>query len=331
MTIDGTISKRHKAKRIAIYNHNGGVGKTTLTINVAFALKRLGKKVLLVDSDPQCNLTSYLVAANEVDKMLDASETSTGRTLWSAIKPVAEGTGEVRLIRPIDANGLLLLPGDIQLNNFEQDLYQFWSESFLRRVRGYRGTAAMSALVNEISAAYGVDYVFYDSGPNIGPLNRSILLDCDYFIVPAACDSFSIRAFKTLGETLADWVRNWSTAASLAPDNVYLLPGKPKMIGYLPQRFRVYGGSIASNYSGYLPLIDKRISADVGAVLREVDKSLAPLEYQSRLGLVRDFGRLAGMGQDAGRAIWEVGNPEENSRAWTVFHGIAKKIIERTS
>jgi cellulose biosynthesis protein BcsQ len=322
-------SKRHKAKRIAIYNHKGGVGKTTLTVNIAYALTELGKKVLLVDSDPQCNLTSYLVDASVVDDMLDTSETSKGNTLWSAIKPVADGLGEARLIEPIGINKLLLLPGDILLSKFEQDLYHFWSESFLRRVRGYRGTAALSALVNEVAAKHDIDYVFYDSGPNIGPLNRAILLDCDFFIVPAACDSFSIRAFKTLGQTLADWVRDWSTAISLAPDNVYLLPGKPTMMGYIPQRFRVYADEVAANYSVFLPRIDKRISADVGAVLRSVDKTLAPLEYQSRLGLVKDFGRLAPLGQEQGLPIWDVGNTYENAKAKANFHGIAKKIIER--
>jgi hypothetical protein len=239
--------------------------------------------------------------------------------------------GEARLIKPIERNGLFLLPGDILLSKFEQDLYQAWSETFLRRVRGYRGTAALSALVNEIAAAERIDYVFYDSGPNIGPLNRSILLDCDYFIVPAACDSFSIRAFKTLGQTLAEWVKDWSTAISLAPDNVYLLPGKPKMIGYIPQRFRVYGGTLASNFSHFLPRIDRRISADVGAVLRSVDKSLAPLEFQSRLGLVKDLGRLASLAQEKGIPAWEVGNQDENDKSRAIFYGIARKIIERSS
>ncbi len=328
---DDSISKRYKAKRIAIYNHKGGVGKTTLTVNIAYALTDLGKNVLLVDSDPQCNLTSYLVDASVVDDMLDSSETAKGRTLWSAIKPVAEGVGEAHIVKPMEINGLFLIPGDILLSKFEQDLYQFWSDSFVRRVRGYRGTAALSALVNEISAANNIDFVFYDSGPNIGPLNRSILLDCDYFIVPAACDSFSVRALKTLGETLADWIRDWSTAVSLAPDNVYLLPGKPKMIGYIPQRFRVYADSVASNYAHFLPRIDRRISADVGAKLRTVDNDLAPLEYQSKLGLVQDFGRRAVLGQDRGVPIWDVGNSNEKAKAKASFHGIAKKIIQRTS
>jgi cellulose biosynthesis protein BcsQ len=323
------LSKRHKARRIAIYNHKGGVGKTTLTVNLAYALTVLKKRVLLVDSDPQCNLTSYLVDASVVDDNLDSSETARGNTLWSAIKPVADGVGEARLIKPVQINDLFLLHGDILLSKFEQDLYQFWGDSFLRRVRGYRGTAALSSLVNEIAITHDIDYVFYDSGPNIGPLNRSILLDCDAFIVPAACDSFSIRAFKTLGETLADWIRDWSTAVALAPDGVYLLPGRPKMIGYIPQRFRVYADSVASNYSHFLPRIDKRISADVGAVLRGLDKDLAPLEYQSRLGLVKDFGRLAASGQEQGLPIWTVGNVAENTKAWGTFSGIARKIIER--
>jgi cellulose biosynthesis protein BcsQ len=321
--------KRHRAKRIAIYNHKGGVGKTTLTVNIAYALSELGKKVLLVDSDPQCNLTSYLIEANVVDDMLDNSETPKGNTLWSALKPVADGVGEARLIKPQGINKLLLLPGDILLSKFEQDLYQFWGDSFLRRVRGYRGTAALSALVNEIATEEKIDFVFYDSGPNIGPLNRIILLDSDFFIVPAACDSFSIRAFKTLGQTLADWIRDWSTAVSLAPDNVYLLPGRPTMMGYIPQRFRVYGDDVALNYARFLPRIDKRVSADVGAPLREIDKTLAPLEYQSRLGLVKDYNRLAALGQEQGLPIWDVGNTYENEKARNNFHSIAKKIIER--
>lgn len=328
---EAQLSKRHKSKRIAIYNHKGGVGKTTLTINIAYALTQMDKRVLLVDSDPQCNLTSYLIEAHKVDEMLDASESAKGQTLWSAIKPVADGDGEARLIKPIERNGLFLVPGDILLSKFEQDLYQFWSDSFHRRVRGYRGTAALSSLVNEIAAAEKIDYVFYDSGPNIGPLNRSILLDCDYFIVPAACDSFSVRAFKTLGQTLADWIRDWSVAVSLAPDNVYLLPGRPIMAGYIPQRFRIYGGTIASNFAHYLTRIDKRISTDVGSVLRSFSKDLAPLEYQSRLGLVKDFGRLAVDAQRQGVPIWSVGNAEEQGKAWSVFSGIANKIIERAS
>jgi cellulose biosynthesis protein BcsQ len=294
------------------------------------ALVSLGKRVLLVDSDPQCNLTSYLIDADVVDDMLDASETNAGATLWSALKPVADGTGEVRLIKPKGIRDLYLLPGDILLSKFEQDLHQSWGDCFHRKVRGYRGTTALSALVNHIATEKSFDFVFYDSGPNIGPLNRVILLDCDAFIVPAACDSFSVRAFKTLGQMLVEWITDWKTVLDLAPDDVYLLPGKPTLIGYLPQRFRVYGGNVASDFSKYLPRIERHISSDIGAVLRELDPQLAPHSFQSRLGLIKDFGRLAIAAQAEGGAIWEVGTPQEMAVARQAFKNVADKIVDRT-
>jgi len=297
---------------------------------MAEALAVLGKRVLLVDSDPQCNLTSYLIAPDVVDDMLDASESDAGATLWSALKPVADGEGDIRFVKPKTIGSLYLLPGDILLSKFEQDLHQSWGDCFHRKIRGYRGTTALSTLVNHIAAEKNIDFIFYDSGPNIGPLNRVILLDCDAFIVPAACDSFSIRAFKTLGQTLSDWITDWKTAVTLAPDNVYLLPGKPTLIGYIPQRFRVYADNVSADYSKYLPRIDRHISSDIGAVLKEIDTALAPLPFQSRLGLVKDFGRLAAAAQSEGVPIWEVGTPQERSTSKIIFRNIAEKIIERT-
>jgi len=55
------MAKRVFAPRLSVFNHKGGVGKTTLTVNLACAIAEAGHRVLLVDSDPQCNLTSYLV------------------------------------------------------------------------------------------------------------------------------------------------------------------------------------------------------------------------------------------------------------------------------
>src|SRR5260221_4384363 len=199
--------QRHPAKRVVIYNHKGGVGKTTLTINIAAALGGLGKRVLLVDSDPQCNLTSYLIDAEVVDSLLDNSDEEDGQTIWSALKPLVDETGETKDVDPVEVSmeGVFLIPGDIQLSALEEDLGSSWGEAFQRKVRGLRRLTGLSAFVNKICISEKIDYVFYDSGPNIGPLNRVILLDADHFIVPAACDLFSIRAFKTLGQSHVKW------------------------------------------------------------------------------------------------------------------------------
>ena len=330
------MNQRGPAIRIVLYNHKGGVGKTTLTVNIASALADAGKRVLLVDADPQCNITSYLVETNVVNKWLDDSDTDHGVTIWSAIRPVVESTGSIRLVKPVERRSkTFLIPGDIKLSNFEQDLNQIWVECLQRKVRGFRGASAISELVNEVALEASIDYVFYDVGPNIGPLNRVILLDCDYFIVPAACDLFSTRALSTLGHSLDSWIREWEVISQLAPDNTPLLPGRPKFLGYILQKFRVYGGAIADGYAPYAAQLERAVQSDIVAVLRRIDKDLASQSSSvNKLGQVKDFGKLAIIAQDEGvefSAVKASGMAAQRQEATAEFAEIAKKIIKRTS
>jgi len=327
-------NKRFKAARIAIFNHKGGVGKTTLAVNVASAIASSGKRVLMVDSDPQCNLTAYRVEESVVNDLLDNSDGANGNTLWSALKPIAEATGDVKQIKPIElSSNLFLLAGDIRLIEFEQELNGLWGECFQRRAKGFRGITALSNLVNQIAERGDFDFVFYDSGPNIGPLNRVILLDCDYFAVPAACDLFSLRAITTLGHVLAKWVEDWQTILELAPDDIYLLPGKPKLLGYIPQRFRVYRDFPASQYAKFMPQIEKRVRSDVVAVLKRTDADLILPDYPLKLGDVKDFASLVTASQVEGVPVSEVddGDPHQKALAEDAFSALAKEIIKRTS
>jgi cellulose biosynthesis protein BcsQ len=324
---------RHRSKRLVVFNHKGGVGKTTLTVNIASALADANKKVLLVDSDPQCNLSSYLVEASVLDDVLDRSDTDAGQTLWSAVKPIVEAAGDVKPITAVERfPNVFLVYGDLKLADFEQELPQMWLEALQRKLKGYRGVTALSHIVNEIATQHDVDYVFYDCGPNIGALNRAILLDCDYFIVPAALDEFSIRALKTLGITLENWIRTWRTVLDLAPDNTYLLPGSPKFLGYIIQRFRVYGGQVSAGQAAYLPRFEKQIYSDIVSRLRSVDPGLASESIgENVLGEVRDFSTTATKSQIQGVAIDNVegGNQQLKEEARVSFSAIAKKVIER--
>lgn len=328
------MTKRHKATRISIFNHKGGVGKTTLTINIATALASLGNRVLIVDSDPQCNSTAYFVPDELLDEMLENSDGDDGRTLWSAVRPVTEGIGDVKKIELIETgtDGVFLMPGDIQLSFFELELNQYWTECLQRRLRGFRGTSAISRLVNNLCHEQKFNFVFYDSGPNIGPLNRVVMLDSDFFIVPAACDEFSIRALKTLGRTLAGWITEWRTIVDLAPENAYLLPGLPRFLGYIPQRFRIYGGKPTSEFAVFLPKLEKQISADIVKVLQRIDPALVVDKSSSlRLGMVPDFSGSASTAQRMGLPIQLAGSGAQAKAAHDAFIPIAKKIIRRVT
>jgi cellulose biosynthesis protein BcsQ len=324
---------RHRSKRLVVFNHKGGVGKTTLTVNIASALADAHKKVLLVDSDPQCNLSSYLVEARVLDDVLDRSETETGQTLWSALRPIVEASGDVNPIAAVERfPNVFLLYGDLKLADFEQELPQMWLEALQRKLKGYRGVTALSYIVNDVATKHDVDFVFYDCGPNIGALNRAILLDCDYFIIPAALDEFSIRALKTLGITLENWIATWRTVVELAPDDIYLLPGSPRLLGYIIQRFRVYGGQVSAGQAAYLPRFEKQIYSDVVSRLRALDPQLASESIiENVLGEIRDFSSVATKSQIQGVAIENVegGSQQLKEAAKESFSSIAQKIIDR--
>lgn len=329
------ITQRHPAKRITLYNHKGGVGKTILTANIAAMLARIGKKVLLIDSDPQTNLTSYFFEDSVVDDFLNTSDSEKGETLWSALKPLVTGDGNYKIIDPYETGieNLSLLPGDIRLAEFEIALNDFWRESLERRVRGYKGTNALSSLVNSLAIEYQPDFIFYDTGPNIGPLNRIVLLDCDYFIIPAACDLFSRRALKTLGYSLSQWITSWQTILQLAPPASYLMKGAPQFLGYIPQRFKIYGGKITATSSAYIAQLEKFIFSDIVVVLRSIDEKLASKSIRgSRLGEIKDFSTLVQNAQKKGQPLFDVNGGSANQReeAFNSFETIANNIIKRT-
>ena len=323
------------AKRLVLFNHKGGVGKTTLTVNLAFALANAGKRVLLVDTDPQCSLSSFFLEEKYLDKLLDDSEKPSGNTLWSAIKPVSEGSGGLGEIEPVTIpGGLFLAVGDIRLAEYENSLAECWTLCLNRNRRGYLCTTALSRLVDNLARVTKADFIFFDAGPNIGPLNRAILLDCSHFIVPAACDLFSSRALKTLGYSLSDWITTWKRIVEMAPDESVLPRGSPSLLGYIPQGFRIYGGRMATAPLIALASLGPRV---IDFVWKPLQKALGhPItERPTKLKLteVKDFGVLVALSQAQGQPIWNVsgGNATSKAHAKSLFADLARRVVEATA
>jgi cellulose biosynthesis protein BcsQ len=298
--------------------------------------------VLLVDADPQCNLTSFYIDEASLEQLLGESNTeSSEATIWSAIKPVVDGRGGVNEIAHWSVEGtdgrLHLLPGDVLISSYEEELPAAWTDSFARKTRGYDVTTALAQLTNAVGKRVGADVILYDVGPNVGALNRAILLDCDAFITPVAADLFSLRALTTVGRAVSKWVTDWQTIRGLASpaDRRRLRTGKPAYLGYVTSAYKVkQGRSAASPHADWEAKIAPRVRHQVVEVLRSVNEQLAT-PGSNKLGGIKNFQSLPSEAQKYGVPIGKLhrfvngGHHANLNEARDEFAELAREIIRR--
>jgi len=188
---------------IAVFNNKGGVGKTTFLCNLASYLRmRLGKKVLVIDADPQCNASIYLL--NE-DSIADIYTESRYPTIDFFFDPLRKGKGYLsKSVVPIESPrfGVGLIPGDQKLALSEDLLASDWKSGLSGDPRGLQTTFVFRDLLDRYKQ---YDYVFFDVGPSLGAINRSVLLSSDFFIMPMSTDIFSVMAISNISLSLTKW------------------------------------------------------------------------------------------------------------------------------
>lgn len=189
---------------IVFFNNKGGVGKTTLLCNTAAFLSiELGKKVLVIDADPQCNTTSYCLGEKKISEIYNSDKRS---TIEHFLNPIRRGKGyATERIAPLKTErfGFEVIPGDPKLALSEDFLASDWDPAVAGKPRGMQTTFVFSHL----SSLYkDYDYIFYDVGPSLGALNRSVIISCDYFIIPMSVDMFSLLALSNINLSLKSWM-----------------------------------------------------------------------------------------------------------------------------
>lgn len=210
-------SRRGTARSICFFNNKGGVGKTTLVANLAAELAlNTDQKILVIDIDPQCNLTQYLLSDEEFSSTYGVD--SPTKTIFDVINPLSMGKGySSKLpIRNIPQFGVDLIAGDPRLALKEDWLAQDWRDAKAGGTRGLRTTFIFSELISRVQDNY--DFIFFDMGPSLGAINRSVLLSADHFIVPMSIDIFSMWAIKNIGQALKIWQKELSNGLHLAED-----------------------------------------------------------------------------------------------------------------
>jgi cellulose biosynthesis protein BcsQ len=215
-------------KSTCFFNNKGGVGKTTLVCNVAsYIATEYNLRILLVDADPQCNATQLILDENTLEALYKPSysksrprakrEGALSDTLFDILQPIAAGEPDIdKVITPFPRSKnrfhVDLIPGHPQISLLEDKLSQSWLNFTSGDLGGARVTNWNTQLCRAITSQY--DLVFYDVGPSLGALNRSVLVGADYFLTPMGCDIFSIMGISNIARWLREWLKSYEDSLS---------------------------------------------------------------------------------------------------------------------
>lgn len=246
-----------KMKMIAVFHNKGGVGKSTLLFHTACALAEQGHKILMMDLDPQSNLSLYGLSDSNLQTIWEKEESvildgfpigtntfntsqndllSSPRTIHFLLKPVESGVDDYNVLPPAKQlfENLSLIPGRITLSQFESILADRWTISPDENVLAIRTITQFRTIASRYAETYGYEYVFLDVSPSLGLLNRAIITSCDAFFMPATPDLFSMYGIRNIGQSLVRWKKSYDSLYSAVGTQLKTLfaPDFVKFLGY---------------------------------------------------------------------------------------------------
>ena len=156
---------------LTFFNHAGGVSKTSSVRDIGYMLANAGFKVLLIDVDPQANLTHWLGVNKKV-------------TLEDTIFPAIVGEDNLILPKPIHVNGLDLIPSHLDIARIEPQLVGI--------------IMGVTRLRNAVRKLAGYDFVLIDPPPSLGQLSALAVIAADQVVVPVPTNSKGLEGLPTV-------------------------------------------------------------------------------------------------------------------------------------
>ena len=323
-------------KIITLYNHKGGVSKTTTTFNLATYLADSGRKVLMVDADPQCNLTSIALAQTIQDLDAAAAKGKTqnvaelpGTSILDVLNQRIRGDAAFIDLAKIKTNkigpNLHLLRGSVDLSTIEDDLAEAHVQRMSMRTNLMRTYVSIGDFLTRLGEKESYDYIFIDVGPSSGALTRSFFLVCDAFLLPVAPDRFNVQAIGTLSRIVERWIREHSLIVEQYKElDLPIRPGKPAFLGGIIQAFKLYKGEPKPGYKLWMDRLPKEIVATLKPVMTKLGPGRTfylPTSTKSIAIEIPDFNQLAPLMQDVGKAVFNIQREDtarisESGEAW---------------
>ena len=278
--------------KIALFNHKGGVSKTTTTFNLGWMLASKGKKVILVDTDPQCNLTGMVLGLSTEEQLEEIYKNK--QNIKDSLAPAFES--KPKLIEAVDCipvkgqDNLFLLPGHIGVAEYEVTLgiAQELSGS-IQTLQNLPGS--ISFLLEETAKKFSADYILIDMSPSLGSINQNLLMTSDFFIIPTTADFFSVMAIDSFKTVLPRWYA-WATQASsmkILREATYPFPQVTlQFLGTIVQNYRIIRGKETTAFQTWIQKIELAVLDRLVPSL-EQNHMMLPNKAYSNQGIDSDF------------------------------------------
>ncbi|MFJ1897234.1 ParA family protein [Streptomyces sp. NPDC088115] len=326
------------AKVIALFNNKGGVSKTTTCFNLGWMLAERGKRVIMVDGDPQCNLTGMVLDLSQSDGLEHYYSQNPLGNLKEALEPAFKSRPRplepVKCVAVEGREGLFLVPGHVGLAEDEVSLgiAQQLSES-MQALRNLPGS--FRYLIDITAAEYEADYVLVDLSPGLGAINQNLVATADYFLVPTSPDIFSVMAIDSLARVVPQWVAWAQRAAQLealaTADYPFPTPTL-KFLGVVVQRYRLRNGAPTRGFDEYFRLLGESVdqqfrpALDKAGVLLGEESYLAVDLVEGRwLARISDFNTLIADSQRARKPVFAL-TQQDVGRVGTVWENTLENI-----
>jgi cellulose biosynthesis protein BcsQ len=344
--------------KIALFNHKGGVSKTTTAFNLGWMLASKGKRVILVDTDPQCNLTGMALGEETEDDETRIQEIyNTTSNIKTGLAPAFES--QPRAIEAVDCiqiqgqENLFLLPGHVGFAEYEVTLgiAQELSGS-IQPLRNLPGS--INDLLEKTASKFNADYILIDMSPSLGAINQNLLMISDFFLVPTTADFFSVMAIDSLAKVLPRWYA-WAKSASSLPilkEANYPFPDvKLRFLGTIVQNYRIIRGKETAAFQTWIEKIEQAVSDKLIPILRQSNMMLPSQMYKAQglqnslsLAKISNFNSLIALSQEHRTPVYALTaqqlrqkgvvlekNQIKQEEFRQTFSGLADKIIALSS
>lgn len=192
---------------------------------LGYMLSLTNKRVLVIDLDPQSNTTQAVMSDEQIASIYDdTNEVTRTKTILDILEPIRD-TNEAKIghvkgtILKSKKHAFLfdLIPSNLQLSRIEDTLSRAWDDVKGSNLGGFRRTNWLNQLLDQIKKQY--DYVLIDLSPSLGALNRSVMLNTDYFIVPITGDVYNKYGIRNIGPWISEWLKIYNRGLRFLQDD----------------------------------------------------------------------------------------------------------------